>query len=129
MTKRMIFTRLCAVLLSFGLAFFAGAGSPPDADSDGVADSLDNCTLDPNGPDLGSCSAQENADGDRNGDACDADFDNDNIVAGPDYAYLLSVFGTADAEADMDCDGVVAGSDFANLLSRFGLPPGPPVTP
>jgi hypothetical protein len=125
----MIFTSLCAVLLSFGLAFFAGAGSSPDADSDGVPDSFDNCTVDPNGPILGACTAQENADGDTQGDACDADFDNDNIVAGSDFAILLGVFGTANAEADMDCDGVVAGSDFANLLSRFGLPPGPPVTP
>jgi hypothetical protein len=122
----MIFTSLCAVLLSFGLAFVAGAGSSPDADSDGVPDSFDNCTIDPNGPLLGACTAQENADGDANGDACDADYDNDNIVAISDFSFLLGVFGTADPEADSDCDGVVAISDFSFLLGRFGLPPGPP---
>ena len=91
-----------------------------DRDMDGVPDVDDNCIVDPNGPLLGACSAQEDADGDGFGNSCDADFDQDNIAAGSDFAILLSVFGTADAVVDMDCDGIVAGSDFAILLRLFG---------
>ncbi len=124
MKTKTLIASLCAVLLGVGLALSSTAGPQPDFDGDGVQDSFDNCFSDPNGPDLGACSAQENADGDAFGDACDADLDNDNIVAGSDFGLLLGVFGTADPEADFDCDGVVAGSDFGFLLGRFGAPPG-----
>jgi len=66
---------------------------PDDTDSDGIQDTLDNCPLVPNGPDRGTCTgeddgfkcysdsecpageqcsmAQEDTDGDGEGDACD----------------------------------------------------------
>ena len=71
---------------------------------------------------------QVDTDGDGFGDVCDADFDNDNVVAGSDFSILLGVFGTADALSDIDCDGVVAGSDFSALLALFGAAPGPGAT-
>ncbi len=123
MTKTII-ASLCAVLLGFGLASSATAGSAVDTDNDGVPDTFDNCVTRQNGPLGGVCTAQEDTDGDGHGDACDADFDNDNITAGSDFSILIALFGTADAEADLDCDGIVAGSDFAILLGDFGTAPG-----
>ncbi len=99
-----------------------------DTDGDGVPDFSDNCSRDPNGPLLGACSAQEDADGDGFGDASDADFDNDNIVAGSDFGRLLGSFGTADPVLDFDCDGVVGGGTFGFLLINFGKAPGPGAT-
>jgi hypothetical protein len=45
----------------------------PDADEDGVPDSIDNCPNDPN-------PLQENNDGDAGGDVCDDDDDNDGLT-------------------------------------------------
>jgi hypothetical protein len=45
----------------------------PDADADGVPDSIDNCPNDPN-------PLQENNDGDAAGDVCDPDDDNDGLT-------------------------------------------------
>jgi len=54
--------------------------SGPDDDGDGVPDHLDNCQFTPN-PD------QANLDGDRKGDACDADMDGDGYANGDERAH------------------------------------------
>lgn len=69
----------------------------PDADSDGVADSADNCPAVAN-------SNQENTDGDSEGDVCDADDDNDGVADTGDNCPL-------NANADqLDTDGDGAGN-------------------
>jgi len=78
----------------------------PDADGDGVADSVDNCPTDPN-------PLQENNDGDVQGDACDPDDDNDTLSDVDE----INVYGTNPLLADTDGDGfsdpveIAAGSD------------------
>jgi cytochrome c2 len=82
----------------------------PDADEDGVPDSTDNCTNDPN-------PLQENNDGDALGDACDDDNDNDgltdieeeNFDGVPGYNPATD---TNPFSADTDGDGI---SDFDEL--------------
>ncbi|MBI2666143.1 thrombospondin type 3 repeat-containing protein, partial [Candidatus Woesearchaeota archaeon] len=68
-----------------------------DADSDGIADSTDNCPLDSN-------AAQTNTDGDAQGDLCDTDDDNDGILDTNDSAPLnAQVCGDTDADSCDDC--------------------------
>ena len=95
-----------------------------DTDNDGIADPSDVCSEVADGPVSGTCNGSD-ADGDGFGDACDADYDNDNIVAGSDWALLVNALGTADPVYDSDCDGLVGGSDFAFVLMQFGNAPGP----
>lgn len=101
----------------------------PDADGDGVPDTLDLC-IEEADPD------QQDADGDDFGNACDADFNQDGFVGGPDFAVLLHCFnsttgsqGPADdpacEESDMNADGFVGGPDFDLFLRGFNGPPGP----
>ena len=100
------------------------AREAPDSDADGVADADDNCLLVPNYSQLDS-----NRDG--YGNACDADYNDDGIVGGPDWAMLGKAFGSTsgssryDAQLDSDGDGVIGGPDLALLGSSFGEPPGP----
>jgi hypothetical protein len=116
-------------LFAIGFAMSATAGSIDDTDLDMIPDVFDNCSAAPNGAAPGGvCSNQIDSDGDGFGDACDADLDNDNVVAGSDFGILVGVFGTGDAVADLDCDGVVAGSDFGILVGVFGSAPGPGAT-
>jgi hypothetical protein len=97
---------------------------PPDADSDGVADSADNCTLVAN-------PSQLDADGDGYGNICDADLNNSGLVTTADFAILRSVLNqsagssAAAAAADLNGSGLVTTADFAILRSRLNLPPGP----
>ena len=75
-------------------------GADPDTDGDGVKDSADNCKDDANGD-------QANADGDGQGDVCDADDDNDGVDDGSDECEGTAS-GTAvaaDGCADPDGDG------------------------
>jgi len=123
MRVKTIFATLCATMLSMGFALSASAGTVNDFDNDLVPDAFDNCSVVPNG----STTACFQTDGDNDGfgNVCDADLDQDNVVAGSDFNALLAVFGTTNAAADLDCDGVVAGSDFNALLGLFGTAPGP----
>ena len=116
-------------LFAIGFAMSATAGSIADADGDDIPDVFDNCSVVANGAAPGgTCSNQIDTDSDGFGDICDADFDNDNVVAGSDFGILITAFGTSDALTDLDCDGVVAGSDFGLLLGAFGTAPGPGAT-
>lgn len=92
----------------------------PDEDADGVADAVDNCLDRPNAD-------QRDADNDRIGNACDADFNNDNVVNFLDLSQLRAQFFTddADPEIDLDGDGQVALSDLGILRQMFFQPPGP----
>jgi formylglycine-generating enzyme required for sulfatase activity len=59
-------------------------------------------------------------------DGCEyksGDFDLDGAVGGPDIAYLLAVWGTADLLADISGDGVVSAPDLASLLAVWGPTP------
>jgi carboxypeptidase A2 len=48
------------------------------------------------------------------------DFDDSGSVDGADLAYLLSVWGTADAAGDLNGDANVDGADLALLLASWG---------
>lgn len=94
------------------------ASSSTDRDGDGVLDSVDNCSEVPN-------PAQRDADSDRYGNFCDADFNNDGATDFLDLGYLKSVFHTSDPVADLNGDGTVDELDLALLKSMFFAPPGP----
>jgi hypothetical protein len=92
----------------------------PDEDADGVADAVDNCLERPN-------SDQRDTNSDGFGNACDADFNNDNIVNFLDLSQLRAEFFSddADPDVDLDGDGQVAHSDLGRLRQLFFKPPGP----
>ena len=100
----------------------------PDADGDGAHDAQDNCTAVANGPvvpDTGGRS-QYDANGDRYGNRCDADFNGNGIVDSQDGALLRAAFGsTVHPDRDLNGNGVVDSQDGALLRTRFGQPPGP----
>jgi subtilisin family serine protease len=94
---------------------------PPDADSDGVPDSADNCTLVANPTQLDS-------DGDGYGNACDPDFNNDGVININDLNRMkarLNVTPVIDVATDLDGDGAVNINDLNRLKSFLGKPPGP----
>lgn len=110
-------------LFAFGFALSANAGSVADGDSDLVPDSFDNCSAFANGP--GEASNQVDSDLDGIGNACDADFTNDGLVAGTDFSDFVGFFGGTDLEGDLTGDGLVAGTDFSRFVALFGVLPGP----
>lgn len=75
--------------------FAADVSCSDDADCDDIVDASDNCALIPN-------TGQENFDGDSEGDACDADDDNDG---------LADVDDPCDFDTDCDDDGVLDDTD------------------
>jgi DMSO reductase family type II enzyme heme b subunit len=112
----------CGLLLAVGLSLAATAQPIPDADSDGVPDSQDNCMLQQNAP-------QGDTDLDGYGNACDGDFDNDGIVFGTDFNLFMQNSNTSaptyDEQYDLDCDDIVFGTDFNLFKQLFNGPPGP----
>ena len=98
-----------------------------DTDEDGIDDSLDNCTLVPNGPlipDAGG-NSQWDTDGDGFGNVCDGDFNDDCIVNAFDLGIFKADFFTSDADSDMNGDGFVNVLDLGILKSGFLGVPGP----
>jgi len=90
-----------------------------DNDNDGIADNLDNCTEVSN-------PAQQNTDGDIFGNACDADFNNDNFVNSLDLGLFKQMFFTSgDVEADLNGDQIVNSLDLGLFKARFFQAPGP----
>ena len=121
-----LFVVVSIVLMTFGFATSAMAGSIDDADGDGIPDVIDNCTLVANGIAAGgTCSNQIDSDADGFGDICDSDFDNDGITGFSDFTILLAAIGSADPVIDLDCDGIVAFSDVTIYLGHVGKSPGP----
>jgi hypothetical protein len=65
------------------------------------------------------------------GNACDADYNNDLFVGGPDFLALGMSFGATsgdpayDRDLDANGDGVIGGPEFLLLGGSFGKPPGP----
>jgi hypothetical protein len=100
------------------LGAFESSTPPPDADGDGVPYGSDNCVSVFN-PD------QRDTNADGFGNACDPDFNQDNVVNAVDLGHLKSLFFQADADADLNGDGVVNAVDLGTLKSRFFKPPGP----
>jgi hypothetical protein len=105
------------------------AGVAVDTDLDGVVDSIDNCDIDPNGPLLGACSAQQDGDSDGFGNSCDTDVNNNNQTDLGDVSLTL-----ADAKAsgtalvfDFDCDGATSLADVSKALAdaKASKIPGP----
>ena len=130
----------CAGLLAFGLSFGTFAGSVPDADGDGVPDQYDNCRVVPNGPLAGTdlCTGQEDDGGDGinaggvypyagppdgYGNACDYDFNGDNLVTAADLGEMLTNVGTLphDLQFDVTCDSLVTAADLGNTLAAIGV--------
>ncbi len=94
----------------------------PDLDNDGLADVVDNCTVEPN-------PSQLDTDGDGFGNPCDCDFDNDGFCSIADFNVFLEDFITqvpSSRGTDMDEDGFVGISDFGKFLTGFqNSTPGP----
>ena len=93
-------------------------GTIADADSDGVLDTQDNCSVIPN-------PGQIDSDGDGFGNRCDPDFDNNGSVNFVDIAYFRDRFLSNDSHADLNGDSVVNFADYVIMVSYMFLPPGP----
>jgi hypothetical protein len=90
-----------------------------DSDEDGVMDYTDNCT------DVANTD-QQDTDGDNYGNACDADFNNDNFVNSLDIGLFKQMFFiSGDVEADMNGDQIVNSLDLGLFKARFFQAPGP----
>ncbi len=89
-----------------------------DSDGDGLADNADNCIQQAN-------PGQQDADGDRFGNACDPDLNNDLIVNASDLGLFRAVFFSSDPTADFNSDGVVNAPDLGVIKAFFFGPPGP----
>ena len=129
MMRNLVVLLACAGLLAFGLSISSFASAPPDTDLDGVPDASDNCTVDPNGPLGGACSAQEDADGDGFGNACDSDFNNNGATELADLGAMLAAAtsGSTDPNFDLNCNGAAELSDLGKTLAdaTIGKVPGP----
>jgi hypothetical protein len=123
-------------ILGLALALAGPAlAAGPDADGDGIPDSLDKCTLDSRNA---TAPATCDTDGDGYGNVCDPDFDQNFAVNSVDFAryFVPSWKGGAKPAAtgtDLDCDGSVTKQDydaffapkFKGDVQRGGAVPGP----
>jgi hypothetical protein len=116
--KFTVFAATLAFLLSGTSAF---AGSAPDFDADGVADSIDNCSE-------GFNDAQDDTDSDDCGNICDADYTQTGIVSLADFGAFSAAFSGGDELFChvQDIAGCVVGlDDFGYYSAAFSFPPGP----
>lgn len=130
--KMSLFASMVAVLLWVAAPNPSFAGSLlGNSDADTHDDIVDNCRDAAN-------ETQIDTDLDGCGNACDADYNNDGIVGGPDFFRLKACFGlsvTATsslgpcASRDNTGDGIVGGPDFFVMKAQFGLKPGISLSP
>lgn len=99
-------------------SFTSTTAAAIDTDSDGIADSVDNCSTVANVD-------QRDTDGDGYGNLCDADLDNNGFVNFSDLSLFKQRFGTSDTDANLDGIGIVNFADLAIFKSLFGRAPGP----
>jgi len=100
-------------------AFEVTVTPPPDADSDGVPDTTDNCTLIAN-------VSQTDTDTDGHGNVCDADFNQDCAINFFDLVDFKNVFGVVSPLHDLnESGGPINFFDLVELKVVFGGTPGP----
>ena len=81
-------------------------------------------------PDSGG-NSQLDSDGDGNGNHCDPDYNQNNVVDSNDAAVFVAHFGQNDSDPSWDPDidlngnGVIDSNDAAIFVSSFGDSPGP----
>jgi len=97
--------------------------NPADADSDGIPDATDNCTLVAN---PGQC----DSDGDGFGNRCDGDLNNNGSTNAFDTPLFRAQLGQPSVPptynaADFNCNGSVNAFDTPIFRSLLGSPPGP----
>jgi hypothetical protein len=113
----------------------------PDADQDGVADSLDNCPLTPNagqadtdvdgvGDSCDNCIEHANPDqfdgnGDGYGNLCDGDLNDNGSTNSQDTTIFRAALGSSDPAADLNNNGYVNSQDYIIFRALLGFPPGP----
>jgi len=113
----------------------------PDADGDGVGDSVDNCPLtanagqaDADGDGFGNacdnCINQANPDqfdanGDGYGNYCDGDLNDNGATNSQDTTLFRDMLGTGNALADLNNNGYVNSQDYVIFRALLGFPPGP----
>jgi len=111
--------KACAFLLFISTSLGSSLLFAADSDSDGIDDSVDNCTAVAN-------PAQLDGDSDGHGNACDGDFDNSCVTNLADLVAFKAAFGTADTEMDLNSSGGnVNLGDLVVFASLFGQEPGP----
>jgi len=100
------------------LAILAAPAFGADFDGDGLADGVDNCPAVSNADQIDS-------DGDRVGNACDTDYDNDGATTSADGAIIQAAMGTTEYDdrynpnVDHDGDGQILVSDYRVFLSAY----------
>ena len=99
--------------------FSSGSITPiVDADGDGVADTIDNCTNVAN-------AAQIDTDVDGHGNICDADIDQSCFTNFDDLTQMKAAFFSNDPDLDLDSSGFVNFDDLAIMKNMFFTAPGP----
>jgi hypothetical protein len=127
--KNGIIALFCAILLSFGVAMTASAGSVVDSDGDAVPDLFDNCRNTPNGPfgATGACGTpvQLDSDNDGYGNPCDGDLNQSGFTNGADFTTMFAFLFQSGNAGDLDCSGFTNGVDFTALFGLLFSAPGP----
>jgi len=97
--------------------------TPPDTDTDGVPDAVDNCTMEAN-------PSQCDSDGDGYGNHCDGDLNNNTFTNAQDYILFRAQLGETSTpptynQADLNCNEFVNAQDYILFRQRLGQPSGP----